>query len=118
MSQPFRYAAIGAAAGAVTGILGSGGGLVLVPLLSAFCAEDEATLFPQSLSIMLPICVCSLLVQYRASPPPLPGMLPYLIGGALGGSLSAFIGKRVPLVWLHRFFGLILLWSGFRCLFL
>ena len=84
MSQPFRYAAIGAAAGAVTGILGSGGGLVLVPLLSAFCAEDEATLFPRSLSIMLPICVCSLLVQYRASPPPLPGMLPYLIGGALG----------------------------------
>ena len=118
VSQPFRYAAIGAAAGAVTGILGSGGGLVLVPLLSAFCAEDEATLFLRSLSIMLPICVCSLLVQYRASPPPLPGMLPYLIGGALGGSLSAFIGKRVPLVWLHRFFGLILLWSGFRCLFL
>ena len=99
------------------GIL-SGGVLVLVPLLSAFCAEDEATLFPRSLSIMLPICVCSLLVQYRASPPPLPGMLPYLIGGALGGSLSAFIRKRVPLVWLHRFFGLILLWSGFRCLFL
>lgn len=112
-----RYAVIGLAAGAVTGVLGSGGGLVLVPLLSIFCAEDEETLFPRSLSIMLPICVCSLLVQYRTSPPSLPGMAPYLIGGAIGGALSALIGKRVPLTWLHRFFGLILLWSGFRCLF-
>lgn len=117
MSKSLRYAAIGFAAGAVTGILGSGGGLVLVPLLSAFCKEDESTLFPRSLSIMLPICLCSLLVQYCTVPLPLPGMAPYLIGGALGGVASIFIGKRLPLVWLHRFFGLILLWSGFRCLF-
>lgn len=117
MSKSLRYAAIGFAAGTVTGILGSGGGLVLVPLLSVFCEEDESTLFPRSLSIMLPICLCSLLVQYRTAPLPLPGMAPYLIGGAFGGAASIPIGKRLPLVWLHRFFGLILLWSGFRCLF-
>ena len=117
MSRSLRYAAVGLAAGAVTGILGSGGGLVLVPLLSAFCEEDASTLFPRSLSIMLPICLCSLLIQYCTSPLPLPGMAPYLIGGALGGAASIFIGKRLPLTLLHRFFGLILLWSGFRCLF-
>lgn len=117
MSKVLRYVLAGLFAGSVTGILGSGGGLVLVPLLSILCREEASTLFPCSLSIMLPICICSLLLQYCIAPLPLPGMAPYLIGGALGGAASIYIGKRLPLVWLHRFFGLILLWSGFRCLF-
>lgn len=116
MRSAIRYALVGLAAGAVTGILGSGGGLVLVPLLSMFCGEEEDSLFPSSLSIMLPICVCSLLIQFHLSSPTLQSMAPYLLGGILGGGISAFVGKRVPLVWLHRVFGGILIWSGFRCL--
>lgn len=117
MPVSLRYAVAGLAAGSVTGILGSGGGLVLVPLLALLCREDSESLFPYSLSIMFPICLCSLLVQSGLSSVPFREALPYLLGGTIGGILSAAASKRISPVWLHRFFGCILLWSGFRCLF-
>ena len=112
-----RYLIAGLAAGSVTGILGSGGGLVLVPLLSTLCKEDEQDVFAYSLSIILFVCFCSLLVQNGFSSIPFRDTIPYLFGGTIGGILSAVFSKRVPLAWLHRLFGCILLWSGFRCLF-
>ena len=117
MNVSVRYAIAGLAAGTVTGILGSGGGLVLVPLLSLLCKEEDESLFSHSLSIMLPICWCSLLLQHSLSPVPLRQALPYLLGGAIGGAATMVFGKRISPAWLHRFFGCILLWSGFRCLF-
>lgn len=112
-----RYALAGLAAGSVTGILGSGGGLILVPLLTRLSKEDASQVFPYSLSIMLPICVCSLLLQNGFSGVSLRESLPYLLGGAIGGLLSLAVSKRISARWLHRFFGCILLWSGLRCLF-
>ena len=111
------YMIAGLAAGSVTGILGSGGGLVLVPLLTFLCKEDNETVFPSSLGIMLPICVCSLLLQSRFASIPFRDAIPYLLGGAIGGVFSALFAKRIPVAWLHKLFGFILLWSGFRCLF-
>lgn len=117
MTDAIRYIAAGAAAGTITGILGSGGGLVLVPLLAILCKADEKTVFSQSLSIMLPICLCSLAVQQHYSATPLLELLPFLLGGAVGGGCAALVGQRIPTVWLHRCFGIIMLWSGIRCLF-
>lgn len=117
MKNAVRYLFTGLAAGTVTGVIGSGGGLVLVPLLSVFCQVDDAAVFGQSLSIMLPICICSLLVQHVYCAVPLQELMPYLFGGAVGGACAAVIGKHISSAWLHRIFGLIMLWSGIRCLF-
>ena len=117
MSLSVRYAIAGLAAGAVTGILGSGGGLVLVPLLALLSKEDDESLFPYSLSIMFPICLCSLLIQSGLSAVSFQESLPYLLGAGIGGIVSMAASKRISPVWLHRFFGCILLWSGFRCIF-
>lgn len=113
----FRYALSGFAAGTVTGILGSGGGLVLIPLLSAFCNIEEESLFPCCLGIMLPLCLCSAIVQSSLSLPSVQDFLPFFLGGTIGGLLSVLFRKKVSTIWLHRIFGCILLWSGFRCLF-
>lgn len=117
MRSRIRFLVIGFAAGTITGILGSGGGMVLVPLLSNFCKEDEKQVFSCSLGIMLPICVCCVLFQSRFTAVSAQDALPYLIGGSIGGVLSVFASKRISTVWLHRFFGLLLLWSGLKCLF-
>lgn len=117
MAISLRYALAGLAAGSITGILGSGGGLILVPLLTRLSKEDSSRVFPYSLSIMLPICLCSLLLQNGFSGVSLQESLPYLLGGAIGGFLSLAVSKRISPLWLHRFLGCILLWSGFRCLF-
>lgn len=117
MSEATHYIITGFAAGTVTGILGSGGGLVLVPLLAILCKADGQEVFSQSLSIMLPICICSLAVQHRYAVTPFSELLPYLLGGAFGGGCAALVGRRIPAIWLHRCFGIIMLWSGIRCLF-
>ena len=53
-------AAAGLAAGAVNGLFGAGGGMVLVPLLGWLTDLEEEEIFASSLSIILPICVVSL----------------------------------------------------------
>ena len=88
MRVALRYIAAGFAAGAITGILGSGGGLILVPFLTVLCKEDSEMVFPSSLGIMLPICLCSLLAQRNQAAVPLSDVLPYLLGGGIGGEIA------------------------------
>lgn len=108
------YLLSGAAAGTITGILGAGGGLILVPLLSSLCHAEDSILFPTSLSIMLPICTVSLLSFGSAIP--WADAAPYLIGSAFGGLAAVFLRNKIPVKWLHRILGLFILWGGIRFL--
>ena len=104
----------GLCAGAVTGLFGAGGGMVLVPLLILLTDIAEDSIFPSSVAIILPICLVSL---FLGSPKiPLSDALPYLVGSAAGGVLAGLFGKKIPTVWLHRFLGLMILWGGARYL--
>ena len=47
----------GLCAGALNGLFGAGGGMVLVPLLAHFTDADAQTLFSCSVIILFPICV-------------------------------------------------------------
>ena len=104
--------AAGAAAGIANGLFGSGGGTVLIPILEK--QVEEKALFPTSVAVMMPICVTALASSGKALP--WGKALPYLIGSALGGLIAGLWGKKVPVLWLHRAFGLLLLWGGVRCL--
>lgn len=108
------YAVAGGCAGAVTGLLGAGGGMVLVPLLILLTDIPDEAIFPSSVAIIFPICLASL---FLGSPKiPLSDALPYLVGSALGGVLAGLFGKRIPTLWLHRFLGVMILWGGVRYL--
>ena len=105
----------GAAAGMVNGLFGAGGGMILVPLLMATNSLTEEEIFPASISIILPMCVLTLLVS-SGSGLPWADALPYLLGSAIGGIAAGLWGKRIPTVWLHRILGLLILWGGIRYL--
>ena len=47
----------GLCAGAVNGLFGAGGGMVLVPLLTGIAKLDDDAVFPCSVSMILPICL-------------------------------------------------------------
>ena len=106
----------GACAGAVNGLFGAGGGMVLVPLLSAITDLEEDSIFPSSIAIIAPICVVSLIMTAFTTGADVITALPYLIGSALGGILAGLLGKRIPTVWLHRGLGILILWGGYRYL--
>ena len=106
----------GLCAGAVTGLFGAGGGMVLVPLLTLLTRIDGDALFPASVAVILPVCLVCLFLRSRSGPLPWAEAFPYLLGSAVGGILAGFCGKRIPTVWLHRILGAFVLWGGIRYL--
>ena len=104
----------GACAGAVNGLLGAGGGMVLLPLLTLLTDLPEESSFPASVCIILPICIVSLFVIYQPGVISVRECFPWLAGSALGGIIAGCIGKRIPVLWLHRILGVLILWGGIR----
>ncbi len=106
----------GIAAGIVNGLLGAGGGMVLVPLLEKSNTLREQEVFPTSVAMIFPLCIVSLAMTALQQAIPLMQALPYLLGSIPGGILAGFLGKKIPVKWLHRALGLIILWSGVKYL--
>ena len=106
----------GLAAGAVAGLFGAGGGLVLVPLLGWLTRLKSQEVFAVSLSIILPVCLVSLAVTVMTSEMSLASALPYLPGSALGGLAAGIWGTKIPAQWLHRGLGILIVWGGIRYL--
>lgn len=105
----------GMAAGAVNGLFGAGGGMVLVPLLGAGGEFSEEEVFSSSVVIILPICLVSLAAGSGGTLP-WHEALPFLLGGIPGGILAAVWGRRIPVAWLHRFLGVLIVYGGVRYL--
>ena len=116
LSDPWKMAIAGAAAGIVNGLFGAGGGMVLVPLLTALSDLEDRAVFPASISIILPMCFVTLGISAMGIALPWREALPYLLGSAIGGVLAGFFGKKIPTVWLHRGLGILILWGGIRYL--
>lgn len=104
----------GIGAGAVNGLFGAGGGMLLVPLLSGVAGLEEREVFPASVCIILPISIVSLALSWQSGNISWPQALPYLVGSAAGGVVAGFLGKRIPTLWLHRFLGGLIIWGGIR----
>lgn len=115
-NKTVSYMIAGTAAGAVSGFFGTGGGLLLVPLLSRLVKTDDQQLFPSSLSIMLPLCITALLSQILRSPFPWKDSLPYLAGSIPGGIAAGLLSRKIPTIWLHRILGIFILAGGIRFL--
>ena len=106
----------GFCAGAVNGLFGAGGGMVLVPLLGLLTPLAEQDIFSSSIAIILPICIISIITTAIGTTVPWISSLPYLIGSAAGGLIAGIWGRKIPVPWLHRGLGILILWGGIRYL--
>ena len=116
MKIRFGAMAAGAGAGTLNGLFGAGGGMVLAPLLGLCTDLKEEQIFPCSVVILLPICILSLLFADGWAAFSFVQALPYLLGSLLGGICAGLWGKKIPVLWLHRVLGILILWGGIRYL--
>ncbi len=106
-------ALIGAAAGALNGFFGSGGGIAAVPLLKKY-GEEPKTAHAESLAIMLPLSAVSAAV-YFINGGGFEGRLLWTILPGLGGAvLGGVLLKKIPVKVLERIFAVILTAAGLR----
>jgi len=111
-----KYGLSGAAAGIINGLFGAGGGMVLVPMLIKFCKVEDKKAFSSAISVILPLSIVTIIVYRTADIFPIREALPYLTGGLIGGLAGGIIFKKTSPLFLHKFFGLIILWGGLRLL--
>ena len=99
-------AVAGGLAGIANGFFGGGGGMVLVPLLTARCGLDQRRAFATSVAIILPLCVLSSVIYLFRGGLDLAVALPYLAGGLAGGFLGGRLFQKLNMDWLRRAFAL------------
>lgn len=111
-----RIPITGLAAGLMNGLLGTGGGIVLVPSLSKSNKIKENHIFPASVALIFPLCAASLLLEAPAEIFSSP--TPYLYG--LGGCAGGIAAGRFPLKtgMLRMILGVLLIAGGLRGLWI
>ncbi len=114
MKKHWRPALSGALAGLLNGLFGAGGGILLVPLLMSCHQLPARRAFATSLAVMVPLSFVTGTVYALQGQLDLRAAAPYLLGGVLGGFLAGKWLKNLPVVWLRRGFGALLILSGLR----
>ena len=109
-----KYLVAGTLAGVLNGLFGAGGGLVLVPLLAGWCKLEQKRAFATSVAIILPLSVVSYTLFCLQGGNIWAEALPYLLGGIAGGLLSAKLFENISALWLHRLFGILILYGGVK----
>lgn len=113
---------IGLAAGVLSGLIGVGGGIILVPALVYFLGYTQHQAQGTSLGVLtFPVTILAFLAYYRdamntTSPIELKVILivagGFLIGGLIGSSLAI----RIDQATLKKIFALILFYTGIKLL--
>lgn len=107
-------AAAGIAVGVLSGLMGVGGGVLMVPLLVVVVGESQHLAEGTSLLVIVPTAIVGVIAHRRRG---YVRMTEGLLLGA-GGILGAWIGARVALVIdpevLQKGFAVFLLWVGLR----
>ena len=108
---------IGFIGGVLSGILGIGGGIVFVPLLTYFTKEDfKINTGIYSLAIVFVASASA--ISYITNGIEISNYVLYLILGAiLGGYLGSHISKFITSINLQRMFSVLLLFAAYRMFF-
>lgn len=111
----------GFGAGAIGGLFGTGGGILIVFLFSHIYAKstqyEKKDCFAMTVFVMALISCVSLFSYIRAGHVHVSELLPIALPTALGGIAGALLLDRIPLVLLRKLFAALILYAGITLLF-
>ena len=113
---------IGLAAGVLSGLVGVGGGIILVPALVYFLGYNQHHAQGTSLGVlMFPVTILAFIAYYRdslitGSPIEIKVILTVAAGFVLGGLLGGALAIRIDQATLRKVFAIILFYTGIKML--
>jgi uncharacterized membrane protein YfcA len=113
---------IGLAAGVLSGLVGVGGGIILVPALVYFLGYNQHQAQGTSLGVLtFPVTILAFLAYYRdglntGSPIDLKVILIIAAGFVIGGLLGSSIAVKIDQQALKKLFALILFYTAIKML--
>jgi uncharacterized membrane protein YfcA len=108
---------LGIAAGALAGVFGIGGGLLVVPALVYLFHFPQRTAQGTTLALMIPpIGFFAAYAYYKAGQVNIRAAVLIIIGFMIGGYLGAHFATMLPDKKLHRAFAVLLILAGARML--
>ncbi len=109
-----RIIVSGILAGALSGIFGIGGGIVMVPLFTLWLGLDQRTAITTSLLAIIPISVAAI-GGYLVGDAVAWGVgLVIGVGSIVGGQVGVRLLPHIPVPWLQLSFAVLLLYSAVR----
>ncbi len=111
---------VGFFGGTVNGFLGTGGGILMLPILSRV-TEDKRDAFASALFCMVPLSALTLLLSFLGGTETeavfSQTLLPVYLGAVVGGLCGAWLLRRLSLPLLSAIFSALLVFSGIRMVF-
>jgi hypothetical protein len=112
------YLLLGLVVGVLSGIIGIGGGVLLVPALIYLFHENQRQAQGTSLAALLaPVGALAFLEYYRAGEVNVKAAVFITIGFIIGGYFGGLSAQHIPETVLRRVFGVVLLALGLQMLF-
>ena len=108
------------AAGLVNGLLGAGGGIVVVWVLSRVLAHsltDRRDAFANALTVMLPISAISAAMYGMRGAVDLRELDILILPAIAGGFIGALVLDKINTKWLRLLFAAIIIYSGLTMIF-
>jgi len=104
------YGGIGIAGGTLSGILGIGGGILVVPAFIYLCGMSQHQAQGTTLAMLLPpISLFAVMIYLRQGNVHLPAAVAGAAGFVLGSGIGAYGASLLNAVVLQKLFGLVLL---------
>lgn len=117
MSEVGKYVGVGLGIGMLSGLLGVGGGIFLVPILTGWFAVEQHMAHGTSLAVVVPTGIVGATIYSLHGTLDATLALKLAVGGVVGAAVGARLMKKIPAAQLKRMFGVMLILAGLRMVF-
>lgn len=114
MDNKFKVIGFGFIAGILSGLLGVGGGIILVPLMVTYLGVTQHIAHGTSLAVIVPTALAGSIVYGFNGNINFVTALNLAVGSIIGASLGAKWMKNIPAKQLKQLFGVLLVLVGIR----